>query len=177
MPNWCNNNLTLSHSDPQRVADAVAAFEAGKLLEFLLPPPTSEWDYYWCLDNWGTKWDVGGSGCSVELVDPNTAIFSFDSAWSPPTTAYSRIVEDGWTVDASYCEPGMAFCGRVTTEDGTIYDDYYEYGDQSADTVRDYIGEELDDQWGISDMLSDLEEMESDMDSEYDQDQDQDNSK
>ena len=37
-------------------------------------------------------------------------------------------------------------------------DEYYEYSQHTSTTVRDFIGAELDDEWGISEMLAVYEE-------------------
>jgi hypothetical protein len=59
----------------------------------------------------------------------------------------------GFEVEAFYYEPGMQFVGKWTDGD----DDCYEYGDYDSTTVRDYIGEELDDYFGISESMAEWE--------------------
>ena len=39
MPNWCNNSLVLTHENPEMIAKAVAAAEAGSLCETFVPCP------------------------------------------------------------------------------------------------------------------------------------------
>lgn len=188
MPNWCSNDLTLTHEDPAMIERAVKAFQSGKLLEEFIPIPdelrnpetgsyggdnAAEKDalreelrakygytgwYDFCVAEWGTKWDVGGEGYSVDQVDPNTIKLSFESAWSPPTTAYSALANLGFGVKAYYWESGMAFCGMYVADEDGEFDDYREYTDANSETVRDMIGEELDDYWGISESLAEWEE-------------------
>ena len=146
MPNWCMNNLTLSHEDPEMIARAERAFNEGKLLAEFIPnkgDPESWYEHN--IANWGTKWDVGGDDTHCER-DGNTLQLGFDSAWSPPTAAYTVLEELGFTVKATYWEPGMAFCGIY--EDGD--DDYYEYGNMSADEIEYFLPAELLD-LGIAD--------------------------
>jgi hypothetical protein len=111
----------------------VHAYKEGKACEHYLPVPKYEdgtvfvdW-YMWCVENWGTKWDIGSDNGEVRGLNPtivdNEATMSFDSAWSPPIGLYNKLVELGYKVHASYFEPGMAFCGIYT--DG--YDNYIEY--------------------------------------------------
>jgi hypothetical protein len=108
--------------------------------------------YDFNIANWGTKWDVNSD--NVEIVDANTVTAGFDSAWSPPITAYERLLELGFEIEAFYYEPGMQYVGKwVDGEDNCI-----EYGGATADTVRDMIGEELDDYFGISEEMADWEE-------------------
>jgi hypothetical protein len=130
---------------------AVAGFTDGKLLETFVPYE-GEWDYDWCVSNWGTKWDVGGDNGYIR-PNPNTLKISFESAWAPPTEAYRKMEELGFEVKAMYYEPGMAFAGLY--EDG--FDDYYEYSDMNAAEVSDTLPVELDEEFGISDYMADWE--------------------
>jgi hypothetical protein len=180
MPNWCNNGITLRHADPAMI-DRVIKGQEGLLMEFLPTPQElvdtvagfmgedkraaheaqqaaniekygyKDW-YEWNIANWGTKWDVNLD--SVNRVDANTVEASFESAWSPPTTAYERLMELGFEIKAYYYEPGMCFVGKW--ENGC--DDYYEYGGETSATVREAIGEELDDYFGISEDMAEWEE-------------------
>jgi hypothetical protein len=151
MPNWCSNSLTLTHTDPAMIDKAVAGFTDGKLLETFVPYE-GEWDYDWCVSNWGTKWDVSGDN-GYTRPNPNILKISFESAWAPPTVAYSRLEELGFRVEAMYYEPGMCFCGMYA--DGS--DDYYEYSDMTAEEVADTIPSELDEEFCISDQMADWE--------------------
>jgi hypothetical protein len=111
----------------------------------------SSW-YDFNVANWGTKWDI--SDASAEVMDANTLKASFDTAWAPPVEAYARLEELGFEVEAFYYEPGMAFVGKYADGD----DDCYEYGGYTSSTVRDAIGEELDDYFGISENMAEWEE-------------------
>jgi len=151
MPNWCSNSLTLKHDDPAMIDKAVAGFTGGKLLETLVPYE-GEWDYNWCVANWGTKWDVGGDNGYIR-PNPNTLKISFDSAWAPPLEAYRAMEELGFEVEAMYYEPGMRFCGIY----GDGSDDYYEYSDMNAEEVADTLPTELDEEFCISEQMADWE--------------------
>lgn len=39
MPNWCNNNLTLTHEDPKMIQRAYDALERGEFLQEFIPVP------------------------------------------------------------------------------------------------------------------------------------------
>lgn len=158
MPNWCSNTLTLRHKEQGRCFEVARRFHEGNFLSYFVPLPESGWDYNWAIDNWGTKWDVGGSDCDVLTVNEHEVKLSFDSAWAPPTEAYRAMCEQGFEVEAFYYEPGMAFCGKWTGNENDHFDDYYEYGSETSDTVRELIGEELDDHWGISESMAYNEE-------------------
>ena len=172
MPNWCNNGITLRHADPAMIERAAKSLQEGKFLQEFIPCPAeltetvangqtneamvakygySSW-YGFNVANWGTKWDV--SSDNVEIVDANTVTAGFDSAWAPPIRAYEQLMELGFDLVAFYYEPSMVFVGKW--DNGV--DDCYEYGGTTADTVRDMIGEELDDYFCISDQMADWEE-------------------
>ncbi len=114
--------------------------------------------YDWNVANWGTKWDVGGNDGVVDRINDNELGASFDSAWAPPVAAYERLCALGFEIKAYYNEPGMAFCGAVTGNEDSFDDEYYDYGGESSETVRDAIGDELDDFWCISENMKEWEE-------------------
>jgi hypothetical protein len=175
MPNWCANGITLRHADPVMIERAAKALQEGTFLQEFIPCPKEltetvaqfgtndhekanrekygygSW-YDFNIANWGTKWDVNSDNVAIE--DANTVSASFDSAWAPPTRAYEQLVELGFEIEAFYYEPGMGFVGKWVNGD----DDCYEYHGQTSDTVRDYIGEELDDYFCISESMADCEE-------------------
>ena len=133
MPNWCSNYLSISHDDPEQVTKACEALRAGKLFETFVPF-AGEWDYGWCSENWGTKWDAN---CIDAWQDVTSATLMFDTAWGPPTGFYEKMEELGFEIDATYHEPGMSFAGHYC--DGE--NNYYEY-DFSNEDWRDDIDDE-----------------------------------
>jgi len=179
MPNWCSNGLTLTHKDPAMI-DRVIKGKEGLLQEFIPCPQDltdtvsgyvgdeqealeakqaanrEKYGYATWYDHnvaeWGTKWDV--SADSIERVDANTVQMSFDSAWAPPTNAYEKLMALGFEVEATYYEPGMAFCGRW--DNG--HDDYFEYGGMTADEIEATLPKELDEEYGISQAVSEWEQ-------------------
>jgi hypothetical protein len=182
MPNWCNNTLTLTHEDPAMILRAKEALDRGEFLQEFIPVPEQlkivagsvgdpveqakleadtkrnveelgygNW-YDFCVGEWGTKWDVGGDGQSDIHPDGKMLHTSFDSAWSPPTQAYDKLVELGFGVNAMYYEGGMGYAGS-----------YDEHGDQeiniegmSADEIEQEHPE-LDEAFGISESIREYE--------------------
>jgi len=154
MPNWCLNKLTVSHTDKTAMDRFVSAYNKGTLCNEFLPMPQDIGDgwYDWCVNNWGTKWDVGADegtekeeqyGLKATVIpwnDKNTveASCSFDSAWAPPIGLYDELVELGYDVHASYFEPGMRFCGVY--HNGA--DNYIEY--HSKDMIPVAIWNDFD---------------------------------
>ena len=186
MPNWCNNSIEIvGPRDKIRALWAQAQKDeesGGGLLRGLRPEPKYEevavdseyaampdW-YNWRVSNWGTKWEISTEGLEFEEdedgnydnggLGPHARITGwFDSAWAPPIQACAAYAEANPDVRImlDYHEPGMCFVGRAVCEDGDLTDDYYEYSGYNSTTVRDAIGEELDDFWNISKQMAEWE--------------------
>ena len=110
--------------------------------------------YDFCVNEWGTKWDVGGDDSFCDVNGPNAVTLVFDSAWAPPINAMEKFIDLGFKVTLYYYESGMCFAG-VFNENG---DDYYELGEMSADEVEKEIPEELDIKFCISETMREWEE-------------------
>lgn len=109
--------------------------------------------YDYCVNEWGTKWDVGGDAQRNEIVG-NTFNASFESAWGPPIQAFEKLEEMGFTVSAYYYEPGMSFCGVFS--EGV--DDYFDITNMSAEDVADLLPDVLDAMFCISENIAEWEE-------------------
>ena len=180
MPNYCSNYISVRGKNSaeflvKRLADA---FDAGELCQAVIPvpeilrdttSPTQPGDeaaaeqrraetgfdnwYDFCVNRWGTKWDISCPGECDRDEDGLGFNGSFDSAWSPPMGVVEQLVELGFEVTLYYNEPGMCFVGKF--EDGC--DDYYEYSGENSSSVRSAIGDELDDFFGISESMAEYE--------------------
>jgi hypothetical protein len=173
MPNWCDNSLVVSHDNPEMIERVRKAFVEGRLCEEFIPIPTelkettspnrlnpeqlieatgyADW-YDFCVNEWGTKWDVGGSDENPPLIEGNTLRVAFQSAWAPPIELYPVLEDLGFTVRAMYYEPGCAFAG--------IYENGYDecFGlEGNADSVEATIPEELSDEFGIVESMREYE--------------------
>ena len=182
MPNWCNNNLTLEHEDPAMITRARDALLRGEFLNEFIPVPadlqivagsvgdpveqaelerkTAEnvekygygnW-YDFCVGEWGTKWDVGCEGSTDVHPDGKMLHTYFDSAWSPPINAYSKLEELGFKVNAMYYEGGMAYAGAY----GDGNDEEINLEGMSADEIEQNHPE-LDEAFGISESIREYE--------------------
>ena len=118
--------------------------------------------YDYCVNEWGTKWDVGGEGDQATVTGPNSISMGFDSAWAPPIAAMEKFQDLGFKVKLVYWESGMCFCG-VYDENG---DDYMDYSDMSADEVEANINSEVDECMCIVENLREWEEENSEEDAE-----------
>ena len=182
MPNWCNNSVEIYHEDPAMLERVRTAFNDGRLLAEFIPIPQSlkivagcvgdpdeqkkleedtarnkevhgygNW-YDYCVNEWGTKWDVGADGNPAQDI-PGGLMLGFESAWAPPCAAYEKLTEQGFRIRAMYFEPGMAFAG--IWEDGI--DDFYEYGGLDSAGIAEELPVELDEAFGISEDVAQWE--------------------
>lgn len=105
--------------------------------------------YDFCVNEWGTKWDVTGEVQDIE----EGIVVNFDSAWAPPIEAYAKLVSMGFEVEAMYYEPGVGFVGEWLNGE----DLYYQI-EGNSEWVRENIPEHLDDAFGISEGMESWEE-------------------
>lgn len=183
MPNWCNNSVEIYHTDPAMIERVRKGFNDGGLFSELIPCPQEltetvsgsvgedkraeheaqqaanvekygypNW-YDFCVNEWGTKWDVGADGNPAQDI-PGGLMLGFDSAWSPPIGAYEKLIGMGFTIRAMYYESGMAFAG--VWEDGQ--DDYYDYSGLDSAGIAEALPVELDEAFGISESAAEWEE-------------------
>ena len=185
MPNWCNNNISIT--GPNSVIDKIEKIvkeddSKNGLLNFFYPMPAelrdttadgtedkamiektgySDW-YSWAVDNWGTKWEV----CEFfgverqhlnDSLDESTISFSFDSAWSPPIGAYEQFLVDNenCSLVGRYYEGGCDFMGEWNNGS----DDCYAPSDYKStdDFWQDGIGSTLDDIFNITESMAEYE--------------------
>ena len=110
--------------------------------------------YDYCVNEWGTKWDVGGDGMTADVSPDGRLTMSFDSAWSPPLEFYGKMCDLGFEVRAYYYESGMCFAG--VWEDH--YDDFYDLSQcRNAQEVEDTLPSILDEMFCISEYMREYE--------------------
>jgi hypothetical protein len=111
-----------------------------------------EWDYDWCVRNWGTKWDI--YDVNHASLDGDTLELSFMSAWSPPIEALvTGMLNHGYTFDLYYEEGGCCFIGHTKGDGESHFDQCWEtYTDAAPST---YIPDDVLDAfpWVESDWL------------------------
>jgi hypothetical protein len=110
--------------------------------------------YDFAVNEWGTKWDVGGDDGMITEDGPNALRMSFDSAWAPPVPAMEKFMDQGFKVKLIYWESGMCFAG-LFDENG---DDYYELSDMTADEIAEEINPEIDECMCITESIREWEE-------------------
>ena len=179
MPNWCDNQVTIT--GPNSVIDKIEKIvneekDGDGLLNFMsqMPKeldgttsPSSSADkpqpmvegfdnwYDWRCENWGTKWEVN----EFYGVDRqgDTISFGFSSAWSPPIGAYENFLakNEDCSLKAYYYEGGCDFMGCWDNGD----DDCYAPSElKSTDAWwDDGIGFELDEMFNITESMAEYE--------------------
>lgn len=163
MPNWCMNSVRFKHEDPKEIARLVEAYERHEMLSEFAPNPNGKDSEDWYSHNineWGTKWDTGGTADMIHEQTDDEVFVSFDTAWSPPVRFYEVMEELGWEIEAYYYEPGMAFCGKYTSGYG---DEYYDIPESYEEAVEN-IPTDLDDMFAISERIAEYESEQEDED-------------
>ena len=186
MPNWWNNNITIT--GPNKIIDKIDKIVAeegseGNLLQYFYPMPKElsdttadgskrkklqkkyghdDW-YSWATENWSTKWDINEfHGIKrIELgIDESEISFGFDSAWAPPIGAYEHFINENSnvTIRATYFEGGCDFMGIW---DNGI-DDCWTISDTAPKGSIDKFwktsaGKELDDLYGLTENMAQYE--------------------
>jgi hypothetical protein len=183
MPNWCDNQITITGD--KAVIDKIEQITKEEkdnqgLLNFFHPmpkeldgttSPSSSADkpqpmiegfdcwYDWRVENWCTKWEV----CEFYGVDRqgDTISFAFSSAWAPPTGAYTRFITSmaeknlDVSLKAYYYEGGCDFAGVWDNgDDECISPSDYKSDD---DYWKDGLGYDLDEMFNITESMAEYE--------------------
>jgi hypothetical protein len=123
-----------------------ALMEDEKLLEFLCPftkETDYKYDYDWCVENWGTKWDIFDVDV-ISLVDDELEL-CFSTAWSPPVEAIRHGSDRyGFDFELTYKEEGMMFIGIALPLMATHYSYTFD-----KPPHEEGIPDHLIDEWGI----------------------------
>lgn len=169
MPNWCQNNVSITGPKDKitalwETAQTAFVYEADGetkrdfgLLNAMVPLG-KDWDRQNCIDSWGTKWDVSDEGLELVENDDGTASIDgwFDSAWAPPLPAMMayQTLNDDVDITLTYFEPGMSFCGQYMNQ----VDEEYEIEPEDLSNIPSDLVEEfaIDDYFDDEDEDEDL---------------------
>ena len=166
MPNWCYNELSLSHEDPameERVRKAI--WENNFFNEFV-PFPEDIGDNWreWNNEHWGTKWETDFDDYLENMEMENDEDIDllnlyFNTAWSPPIEFYEALTKLGFDVFATYREPGCElaggfengdhFCSEIITSDNE---------DEDEDEEEDYDVDDVDEDDDVDTMIAKIME-------------------
>jgi hypothetical protein len=154
MPNWCENQLEIKGN-----LDDLKQFEVENFdeegLKFAkscpVPEELGEWDYEWCCENWGTKWEPD----FYMDYDDNDNEWNFNTAWGPPNKWLESVAAKYPSISFTlkYAEGGCDFSGIMQFVDGECVcneegsnGDYY--GENYCKACDEYIQwEDKDDFW------------------------------
>ena len=182
MPNWCRNEVIIRSTDYANLKRLLMAAEEGKLLELLRPytkDTNYEWDWHWCVNNWGTKWDTGEViyaelSPSPTVEDVWELCIDFETAWSPPIEAFKHgafrfnhgAYRYNFEFDLYYMEEGVGFvgCAKYTNDTGLNDECYelYDYGDElpSEEVYLDKFPYHIVEHFNMEKFYQDLKECE-----------------
>ena len=127
MPNWCDNQATITGPAPViSKIKSILEDPEGELLAWMVPQPNFEGDqdwYAWNVENWGTKWPIADIHIDDDEQD-DCIEFSFTTAWAPPINAFETWArgQEDVTFELKYFEGGVGFVG-TTSYDGEYLDD------------------------------------------------------
>ena len=132
MPNHCTNEVYISFKD-RGTTEKFLEFVKGKdeegeeipfTFNAIVPLPNGKWDYDWCCNNWGTKWDAYKFGDKVTIEDDDDSYvrMEFFTAWSPPQPILEKINEK-FGDKIEYCrwfyrDEADMFCGYLDVDVG-----------------------------------------------------------
>ena len=184
MPNWCNNNITIS-GDEGTIRTLTAVLKSLKtddeeqssdVFKSLigLPQHMSDGDYKekWYDTNigwFGTKWDISYDEHAFTFTK-NEISFFCETAWSPPIPFLQNLCEM-YKVNANlfYSEGGVGFAGETTFtwNDGEldVYDDecgylegIYKYSrEEFWSEVESRVDSILDEELSLEDFISEFD--------------------
>lgn len=157
MPNWCNNMLRVTARDDsasQQLAEFMAKAKGAdtdlSLGNYIPMPPelvaqrspcrdpdraadntarygAPDWKT-WCVNNWGTKWDVEAR---LMFQDSWIAEYEFTSAWTPPTSWLESVSLQFPDLDFAlrFHEDNVAFMGFALARNGVMQNRVLNYSD------------------------------------------------
>jgi hypothetical protein len=125
MPNWCENSLSVIGEKEEIKRFYEKGLEIspyknqGQWSLFPYYPYPGEWDYDWCCENWGTKWDIDFEDYGIAEIEGDAFSACFETAWAPPVEWLKKVQGDYPELKfrLEYSEDGMEFRGVAYTVD------------------------------------------------------------
>ena len=123
MPNWCENYLSVIGNKEEvrkfyeKGLEESPYKKQGTWSLFPYHPYLGEWNYDWCCDNWGTKWDIDFMDYGEANLYDDIFTACFETAWAPPIDWLMKVQNDYPTLkfDLEYSESGTQFRGQAYT--------------------------------------------------------------
>lgn len=130
MANGCFNAIRIDgeKENLEKVLDTLKKAEVGgKFFDLLYPIPeelrTEEERFgdEWCVDHWGTQWDVRITASSVHKVTDKTILIILSTEWSPPIPFFEKFSKDfSVGIEIRYIADKNIFAGRAICKDGKL---------------------------------------------------------
>ena len=168
MPNWCENEITITGdvSEIVKALDSIENKEERNVFKTLIGLPDGisqeEYEKDWYninLDRFGTKWDISYEDCDPQEFD-DELVLTPNTAWSPPIEFCVNLAKNyGVEVEMYYFESAMDFCGKTSiNSDGTYTEEDYKYMEGLYHFDADYFWMEI--QWYVENAIEDGQSVE-----------------
>jgi hypothetical protein len=187
MPNWCNNNISISHPDRSKMEALVAAVREGKFCNHVCPVPE---ELQIVAGRVGDDTDPkqidleAAEKRNLEKYGYSTwydfCVSEWGTKWDvDPYEGANVELDEGNTIyfgfDSAWAPP-VGIYEKLQAQGYTVLaqyyepgmafvgewddgvDNFFEIGGMKSDEVRDLIGEFLDDNFGISESIAQYEE-------------------
>ena len=149
-----------SGADDSPEQKAVVAAEESNLKKY----GYKNW-YDWCVSEWGTKWNAGGSDNADMQIDfdedgdDSIALFQFDTAWAPALGVMQKLMDTHpeLSIECRYHEPGVGFFGVWTDGSDRCYEFENFTGSQDPFWTQHQDGLLLDEHFGLVEQLQESE--------------------
>ena len=163
MPNWCENSLSLfgkyeilmNFFKENKTDEIELSFEKS------VPFPDEEYDRYFALSEWGTKWEPSNlyivftpedsENLNDETLNNFKIEYFFDSAWGPPINWLEKVSKKYKNIifEIEYAEGGNDFAGIQIYKFGELTEDIeYTFSEykliKNGSYINEYISSELD---------------------------------
>ncbi len=130
MANGCFNAIRIDgeKENLEKVLDTLKKAEVGgKFFDLLYPIPeelrTEEERFgdEWCVDHWGTQWDVRITASSVHKVTDKTILIMLSTEWSSPIPFFEKFSKDfSVGIEIRYIADKNIFAGRAICKEGEL---------------------------------------------------------
>jgi hypothetical protein len=166
MPNYCQNQLTVIDPSPEFKEFMVDGLDFNKIV----PCPNNPFeDLDWCVDNWGTKWNVDKDQ-DLNFDNEDTIVFS--TAWNPPIPVIEALAAKfpDLKFTLRYFEGGNFFGGIVEFSNGVITLDEELEDHDLEDFAEEFFAHEfVDPDHDDSDLLDYLDDEDDELDDDEDE--------
>jgi hypothetical protein len=120
MPNWCENEMTITGPGTKDIVAILSHKDSKYLFESLCPIQgynSENWSYTEYVNNYSVKWDVELQDMPHKSLHKDEVDLIFDTAWNPPFMFCNKLAKKyKVNIVLTFYEAGMDFGGRATFE-------------------------------------------------------------